>query len=51
VEAIDLGYTEAFGLGFVAGMSFAFAILKKLMDANLKKKVEKLQEELGTNAG
>lgn len=44
MEGIDYGYTEAFGLGFVAGMTFAFAILKKLMDANLKKKVAKLQE-------
>ncbi len=51
MEAIDLGYTEAFGLGFVAGITFAFAILKKVMDSNLKKKVDKLQKELGSDAG
>ena len=47
MEGVDLGYTEAFGLGFVAGLTFTMMILKRLMDANLKKKVEKLTKGEG----
>ena len=43
MEGIDVGYTEAFGLGFVAGMPFRMSVVQKALKA-LKEKKQKKEE-------
>ena len=49
MEGIDLGYTEAFGAGFVAGMVFGMSVVKKAFDA--LKAMKKKKKEGSDNAG
>lgn len=40
MEMIDVGYTEAFGAGFVAGMVFGMSVVQKAVDAVKAKKAK-----------
>lgn len=45
MEGIDVGYTEAFGLGFVAGMAFGMSVVQKAFKALKEKKQKKEQND------
>ncbi len=48
MELIDVGYTEAFGAGFVAGMVFGMSVVQKAVDAVKAKKVKKAKAKEGS---